>query len=112
MLDAVHPTMATKISSGWIKKGVDKTINTTGSRSRLNIVGAIELGNLSAGIFEQYETVNGEFIIEFFRKVRESYASMEVIHLVVDGASYHRSGEVGSQRIKNKASIYHHTAPI
>ena len=93
-MDAVHPTMATKISSGWIKKGVDKTINTTGSRSRLNIIGAIELGNLSAGIFEQYETVNGEFIIDFFRKVRESYASMEVIHLVVDGASYHRSGEV------------------
>ena len=93
-MDAVHPTQATKISTGWIKKGVDKTINTTGSRSRLNIVGAIELGNLSAGVFEQYETVNGGFIIEFFRKVRESYASMEVIHLVVDGASYHRSGEV------------------
>ena len=93
-MDAVHPTMTTKISSGWIKKGVDKAINTTGSRSRLNIVGAIEPGNLSAGIFEQYETINGEFIIEFFRKVRESYASMEVIHLVVDGASDHRSGEV------------------
>ena len=93
-MDAVHPTQATKISSGWIKKGVDKPINTTGSRSRLNIVGAIELGNLSAGIFEQYKTVNGEFIIEFFHKVRESYASMEIIHLVVDGAGYHRSQEV------------------
>ncbi|MFK0574117.1 winged helix-turn-helix domain-containing protein [Endozoicomonas sp.] len=58
-MDAVHPTQATKITSGWIRKGVDKIINTTGSRTRLNIVGAIELDNLSAAIFDQFKTVNG-----------------------------------------------------
>lgn len=78
--DAVHPTQATKISSGWIKKGIDKTMNTTGSRSRLNIVGAIELNNISAGIFEQYETVNGKFIIEFFKRIREAYTSAKIIN--------------------------------
>ena len=36
-MDAVHPTQATKITSGWIKKGTDKPIETTGSRTRLNI---------------------------------------------------------------------------
>ena len=93
-MDAVHPTQATKVSSGWIKKGVNKTIDTTGSRSRLNIVGAINLDNLSAGIFEEYETVNGSFIIDFLHKVRASYASMEIIHIVIDRAGYHRSQEV------------------
>ena len=34
-MDAVHPTQAT---SGWIRKGVDKPIETTGSRTRMNIV--------------------------------------------------------------------------
>ena len=93
-MDAVHPTQATKITSGWIRKGVDKVINTTGSRTRLNIVGAIELGNLSAAIFDQFKTVNGEAIIKFFKQVRSSYASKEIIHMVLDGAGYHRSTEV------------------
>jgi hypothetical protein len=34
-MDAVHPTQATKVSSGWIRKGVDKLIETTGSRTRM-----------------------------------------------------------------------------
>lgn len=93
-MDAVHPTQATKITSGWIRKGVDKIINTTGSRTRLNIVGAIELNNLSAAVFDQYQTINGLSIIEFFKKVRFTYVSMAVIHMVLDGAGYHRSKEV------------------
>ena len=64
-------------------KGVNKTINTTGSRSRLNIVGAIELGNLSRAIFDQFKSVNGEAIIEFFKKVRSTYTSMKIIHIVL-----------------------------
>lgn len=42
-MDALHPTQATKITAGWIRKGVDKPIETTGSRTRINVVGAIRL---------------------------------------------------------------------
>ncbi len=66
-MDAVHPTQATKITSGWIRKGVDKVINTTGSRTRMNIVGAIDLGELSAAVFNQFEAVNSQSIISFFQ---------------------------------------------
>ena len=52
-MDAVHPTQATKITAGWIRTGVDKTIETTGSRTRLNIVGAIRLGHLDKAVVEQ-----------------------------------------------------------
>ena len=31
-MDAVHPTQSTKLSCGWIRKGQDKLIETTGSR--------------------------------------------------------------------------------
>ena len=41
-MDAVHPTQATKVSYEWIRKGVDKPIETTGSRTRMNIVGAVK----------------------------------------------------------------------
>jgi len=90
-MDAVHPTQATKITSGWIKKGVDKTIDTTGSRTRLNIVGAIELGCLSSAIVEQFKTINGESIVSFFKRIHQTYPSKQTIHLVLDGAGYHRS---------------------
>ncbi|EPA5448791.1 IS630 family transposase, partial [Vibrio cholerae] len=39
-MDAVHPTQSTKLSYGWIRKGQDKLIETTGSRTRLNLIGA------------------------------------------------------------------------
>jgi len=32
-INAVHPTQITKVTSGWIKTGVDKPIETTGSRT-------------------------------------------------------------------------------
>jgi hypothetical protein len=52
----------------------DESIETTGSRIRLNIVGAIRLGHLGEAVIEQYEkTVNGESIIEYFTKVRKFY---------------------------------------
>lgn len=90
-MDAVHPTQATKVTSGWIRTGVDKTIETTGSRTRLNIVGAIRLGHLSDAITEQYKTVNGDSIIDFLEKIKRTYASNKTIQLVLDGAGYHRS---------------------
>ncbi len=37
-IDAVHPTLSTKISHGWIRTGQDKNLKTTGNRSRLNLI--------------------------------------------------------------------------
>lgn len=106
-IDGVHPTQATKITSGWIRKGVDKIVNTTGSRTRLNIMGAIDLNNLSAAIFDQYKTINGQSVIAFFRQIRVAYASMSTIHIVLDGASYHRSEEVLEEAEKLGIKLHH-----
>lgn len=93
-IDAVHPTQATKITSGWIKTGVDKPIETTGSRTRLNIIGAIRLGHLSEAVTGQYKTVNSESIVDFFEQIKVRYASSSCINIVLDGAGYHRSAQV------------------
>ena len=91
-MDAVHPTQATKITAGWIRKGVDKPIETTGSRTRINVVGAIRLGHLEEAVIEQYsKTVNGESIIDFLNRIRACYQTSGMIHLVLDGAGYHRN---------------------
>ncbi|MCK5355244.1 MAG: IS630 family transposase [Methyloprofundus sp.] len=93
-IDAVHPTQATKVTSGWIKTGVDKPIETTGSRTRLNIIGAIQLGHLDKAVSHQYKTINSESIVDFFKQIKVNYASSSCIHIVLDGASYHRSIQV------------------
>ena len=41
--DGVHPTMATKVSCGWIRKGQNKPIPTTASRTRMNLFGSLNL---------------------------------------------------------------------
>ena len=68
-----------------------KSIETTGSRTRLNIIGAIQLGHLENAITKQYATVNGESIIDFFKLIKEQYQTDKPIHLILDGAGYHRN---------------------
>jgi hypothetical protein len=71
-IDAMHPTRATKVSGGWIKTGHDKAITTTGSRTRLNIVGAIDLNNISDATVNRYDKVNSESIQDFFETIRKN----------------------------------------
>ncbi|HCE2839724.1 TPA: IS630 family transposase, partial [Vibrio cholerae] len=91
-MDAVHPTQSTKLSYGWIRKGQDKLIETTGSRTRLNLIGALSLENIGATVTETYETINSESIVRFFWKLKkEHYPLEQKVHLILDGAAYHRT---------------------
>ena len=93
-IDAVHPTQATKLSHGWIRKGQDKTLETTGSRSRLNVMGALNLSDIGATVVSQCESINGKSIVQFFHKLRQKCPLDHKLHIVLDGAGYHRSGLV------------------
>ncbi|WP_413283639.1 IS630 family transposase [Vibrio sp. MA40-2] len=91
-MDAVHPSQATKITYGWIRKGEDKVIETTGSRTRLNFVGALNLTDIAATVTDSYETINSESIARFFWKFKkEHYPLGQKINVILDGAGYHRS---------------------
>lgn len=93
-MDSCHPSMATKLSYGWIKKGQSKPIETTASRTRVNLVGAINLSEISKPVICSYTTVDGESIVDFLRQVRKHSTIKGTIHLVLDQAGYHRSYEV------------------
>ena len=97
-MDAVHPTQATKLGYGWIKTGVEKFVKTTGSRTRVNIVGAINLNALTEAIIHRYDTVNAESIIDFMARIRNANPLNQRLNLILDGAGYHRA-----TRVKNKA---------
>lgn len=89
-MDAVHPTQATKLAYGWIRTGKTKHIGTSASRTRLNIVGAIELGNISEAVTSEYETINAKSIMNFMSKIREKYGTKKV-HIILDQSGYNRS---------------------
>ena len=56
--DSVHPTQATKLSDGWIRKGTNKPIETTASRTRLNIIGAMKLDDIGSTVSAKYDIIN------------------------------------------------------
>ena len=106
-MDAMHPTQATKVSCGWIRKGTDKSIETTGSRTRLNLVGAVDLKNIAATHVSRYEKVNSETITDFFTTLRKNEKSEKTIHLILDGAGYHRAQVVKDKAVALNILLYY-----
>ena len=91
-IDGVHPTQATKISYGWIRKGQKKAVKTTGSRTRLNIMGALNLKALTSPLICEYKTINEYNVSLFLNEIRKVYPDYnQKIHVILDGAGYHRS---------------------
>lgn len=105
-MDAVHPTQATKVSSGWIRTGTDKPIKTTGSRTRINLVDAIRLGHIAEAVTAQYETVNGKSIMKFMDQLRSKHKNRGNINLVLDGAGYHKSAVVKEKAEKLNIKLH------
>jgi HTH-type transcriptional regulator / antitoxin HigA len=66
--DSVHPSQQTRASYGWIKRGKDKPIETTGARKRLNIMGVLNLESMQFG-YQDFETINAESAITFLKEV-------------------------------------------
>lgn len=106
-IDAMHPTQATKVSSGWIKTGHDKSIKTTGSRTRLNIVGAIDLNDISSAIVNRYDQVNSLTIQEFFKEIRKKYPDKKDIHIILDGAGYHRAKDLKDKAVELNIKLHY-----
>jgi transposase len=67
----------------------------------------IRLGRLSEAVVKQYQTVNGESIIDFLNRTREFYATSGTIHLVLDGAGYHRSSQVVEEAEKLNIELHY-----
>lgn len=104
-MNAAHLTQATKICCGWIKTWIDKAVKTTGSRTSLNILGAINLNDIGSAHVERVEKVNSETIQQFLAQLRDNEGSNKTIHLVLDGAAYHRANAVKKQSWSSKVEV-------
>jgi transposase len=109
--DGVHPTMATKVTYGWIRKGRDheKAISTTASRTRLNLMGSINLETMQVTI-GSYETIDSCAMEQHFQKLRQKYPKASKIHLILDQGPYNTSGAT-KEAAKKYGIILHYLPP-
>lgn len=98
-LDAVHPTMATKVTNGWIRTGKEKEISTTASRTRINLIGSINLETMDLTTGE-YETINSVAMGQHFSKLRVKYPDAPKIHIILDNGPYNTSEETKKEAAK------------
>jgi transposase len=105
-MDSCHPSMATKIAYGWIKKGESKPIETTAGRTRVNLVGAINLSKISKPIVATYTTVDGESIVDFLSQIRKYSKIKGTIHLILDQAGYHTCDEVVNEAARLNIKLF------
>jgi transposase len=104
--DAVHPTMATKVTYGWIRKGQDKLIPTTASRTRMNLLGSINLETMGVTIAE-YETIDSKATEAHFKKLKEKYPNAPTIHLILDQGPYNKSSETREAARRYNITIHY-----
>jgi transposase len=89
-MDSAHPTMATKVAYGWIRKGQDKAIAQTASRTRVNVTGAVDLSNMQlTSCLPEY--VNAQSTVAFFDQIKSAYPNAPTIHIILDQSGYHKS---------------------
>ena len=105
-MDSAHPTMATKVVCGWIKRGVDKPIGQTASRTRVNIMGAIELSAMNV-VSCHPDYVNAETTVSFFDQLKVAYPMAARIHIILDQSGYHRSQLVKDEALKRNIVLHY-----
>ena len=88
--DGVHPTMATQVSYGWILTGHRKPIATTASRTRMNLLGALNLESMALHVTE-HETLDHASMEEHLTHIRKAYPTAPKIHLILDQGPYNMS---------------------
>jgi transposase len=107
--DGVHPTMATKVSYGWIKTGVNKPIATVASRTRLNLMGALNLETMGA-VIGSYETIDSEAMESYFDRLKKAYPKAPKIHLFLDRGPYNTSHKT-REAAENRCIVLHYLPP-
>ncbi|WP_342221113.1 IS630 family transposase [Candidatus Fukatsuia endosymbiont of Tuberolachnus salignus] len=108
-MDSAPPTMATKVVCGWIRKGKDKPLVKTGAKTRVNVMGAIELSTMKV-VSARPEQVNSETTVAFFEQLKAAYPDAQKIHIILDNSGYHCRQRVKDAALE-KAIVLHYLPP-
>lgn len=107
-VDAVHPEHQSQAVCGWIRKGVQKTLQTTGKQLRLHLVGAICLNGMKVFTHE-YETVDADSMIDFFKCLEKS-SEASTLHVILDNAKANKNKKL-DEFLKTSKIKMHYLPP-
>lgn len=105
--DAVHPEYQSQAVSGWIKKGEEKTIQTTGKQTRLHFAGALNLEKMDL-IIQEHSKINKDSMSKFLYYLR-TLSKAPTIHLIMDNGTAHKNRQV--EKIASELNIKIHYLP-
>lgn len=92
-LDASHPHHNNKASYGWIPKGEERWIKTNTGRTRVNINGALNLGDGESEptiITRLEETINATAMVLLIKNIEQHQPEGD-IYLILDNARYNHA---------------------
>lgn len=98
--------MATQITYGWIRTGANKPILTTGFRSRMDLMGWINLETMPVTI-GVYETLDSQAMEGHFQKLKEKYPKASKFHLTLDQGRYNTSKKTKKSAHKHGVVLHY-----
>lgn len=87
-IDAVHPTLNSETSYGWIEKGTEHQVLSNSGRTRMNILGALNPNEITDLITKQYKTIDSEASTDFLEELSKRNPKAKKIRIFTDNASY------------------------
>jgi transposase len=108
-MDGVHPSHAVRFVRGWIRKGVRREIPTNASQKRLNILGALNLENMTLHRLE-YETLNADAVIAFLTFLLTAMPH-GLLHVILDRGRYQHCAAVWAFAAANPRLHLHYLPP-
>lgn len=92
-IDAVHPTLNSEPSYGWIEKGEEHQILSNSGRTRMNILGALNPNQVTEIITKEYKTIDYEAAKDFIEELGKTNPAATKIRIITDNARYFRKLE-------------------
>jgi len=103
-IDAVHPTLNSEASYGWIEKGSTHQILSNSGRTRRNLLGALNPNEITDIPTKEYKTINAESAQDFLGELSTRNPEAKKIKVFIDNASYFKKLEkddlIADQRIE------------
>lgn len=103
-VDACHPQYNSMLAYGWIRKGKEKYLKSTGSRKRVNIHGAVNIGTCDL-VSDFSKTINSESTYRLLMKIAAKHPLAKVIYVIVDNASYYKSSWLKEMLVGTKIKL-------
>lgn len=92
-IDAVHPTLNSEASYGWIEKGEEHQLKSNSGRNRMNMLGALKTNEITDIFQKEYKTIDSASAQDFLEELGKRNPKAAKIRIFIDNARYFKKLE-------------------